>query len=63
MPLCEDIEKSQENQEYIDRVFCPEAGQPGHYFCGICNLHNTTRFECGCAAQTEGSEFIFTSTI
>jgi hypothetical protein len=32
----------------LNRVNCPEAGDPGHYQCGVCEEHDKPRFMCGC---------------
>ena len=32
-------------QDDLDRANCPDAGQPGHWQCGICE-HNKPAFMC-----------------
>lgn len=32
----------------LERVNCEQAGNPGHFMCGFCWIHNLPRFECGC---------------
>jgi len=39
--------KEPENDD-IERATCKEAGQSGHYFCGVCSVHNKPRFMCCC---------------
>lgn len=36
-------------QDDLERCSCKEAGQPGHFFCGWCGLHDLPRFWCGCS--------------
>jgi len=38
----------------LERVNCPEIGEPGHHWCGWCYRHNRPRFLCGaeCAVYT-----------
>lgn len=31
----------------LDRVNCEKAGEPGHWYCGWCNLCNKPVFMCG----------------
>lgn len=33
-------------QDDLDRTFCLEAGQDGHYYCGICEKCKKPRFIC-----------------
>jgi hypothetical protein len=35
-------------QDDLQRANCPEAGQVGHYQCGVCRKHDRPRFMCGC---------------
>lgn len=32
----------------LERANCPQAGQPGHLYCGWCERHDKPRFLCGC---------------
>jgi hypothetical protein len=34
----------------LDRVNCDDAGLPGHWNCGWCDIHRCPRFSCLCRA-------------
>jgi hypothetical protein len=40
-------------EDDLDRVNCPEAGQPAHQQCVVCEFHQKPRFACGCLAKPE----------
>lgn len=33
-------------QDDLERVNCPEAGDQGHRWCGWCNKHNRPKYHC-----------------
>lgn len=35
----------------LERANCSEAGDVGHFMCGVCDEHKKPRFECGCLAR------------
>lgn len=46
----------------LERIRCPNAGQPLHWGCGWCSVHNRPKFECLCkaplaSAPGNGSKF------
>lgn len=41
----------------LKRVNCDKVGQPGHFLCGWCFLHEIPRFECGCIQDSEDDSF------
>jgi hypothetical protein len=41
------------NEDNAERITCKKAGQIGHFQCGVCDVHNVPRFQCGCVAIKE----------
>lgn len=37
-------------QDDLERVNCPQVGQPRHSQCGVCPTHEKPRIYCGCLA-------------
>lgn len=37
------------DQDDLERVNCPHAGEPMHMSCGWCDECDRPQFECGCA--------------
>ena len=31
-----------------ERTECDTVGEPGHYQCGVCEIHKQPRHHCGC---------------
>lgn len=39
-------------QDDLERVNCPKAGDLGHWYCGWCPTHHKPYFICGCRNHT-----------
>lgn len=40
--------EAEPQDDNMERVNCPDEGNPGHHACGWCEKHNGPRFMCGC---------------
>lgn len=42
-------------QDDMRRVNCKQVGEPGHLFCGWCDIHDLPAFWCGCVSIIDES--------